>query len=98
MRPGFWRYVATWLGLLALTATSFGASYLSLSAFEMPVALAIAVTKAVLVALFFMHLAEARFAYKFVLLGAVLFVILIVGLTAADVMTREVMPVAPPLL
>ncbi len=95
VRP--FHYLATWVALLLLTALSFGLSYVALGWAEMPVAMLIATIKATLVAFFFMHLVEAPFAYRFSLLVAVLMVILLVGLSVADVDTRAPLPVTQPL-
>lgn len=51
-------YIAAWLGLLALTFLSLGAHYLSLGAFSVLAALAIALGKVSLVAVVFMHLKD----------------------------------------
>jgi len=80
--------VATLVGLLILTGTSWGASYLHLGAWELPLALAIAAAKVSLVGLFFMHLSRERGGFRFVALTAPVFVAMLVGLMAADVATR----------
>ncbi len=82
-------FIVVWLGLLALTATSFGLSYVHIGAWELPVALTIAVAKAALVVLFFMHLIAARFILTFVLALGVAWLVVLASLTALDVATRE---------
>jgi cytochrome c oxidase subunit 4 len=82
-------YVLTWLALLALTALTFLLSRQELGSLEVPAALAIALLKGGLVAVFFMHLLEQRSVNAFFFVVGVLFVVLLVGLTAADVVTRE---------
>jgi len=82
-------YLKTFAALLVLTATTFGLSFASLGAFQAPVALAIAAAKATLIALFFMHLVEQARVNAAVLVVALLLVAVFVGLTAADVATRE---------
>jgi len=82
-------YVATWLALLALTAVTFWQSFQPGGrAVHLTLALLIATVKGTLVALYFMHLLESRSANRVVFLFGVLFVALIVTLTAADVLTR----------
>jgi len=82
-----------WVGLLILTATSFGLSYAHLGAFGVPVALGIAVVKASLVALVFMELLVEPFTVRVTLVTAVTFVALLVFFVVGDVVTR-----APPVL
>jgi cytochrome c oxidase subunit 4 len=88
-------YAATWIGLLVLTATSFGVSRLDLGPWDLVAALAIAVVKSGLVLALFMHLVETRLSSRLVVLVAALLVTLLVGLTATDVATRHTYPAAP---
>jgi cytochrome c oxidase subunit 4 len=85
---------ATWLALLTLTAVSFGVSYVHLGTLNIPVALAIASIKAILVVLIFMELAVEKFSVQVTLAVSFVFVALLIGLMVADVATRA----APPLL
>jgi cytochrome c oxidase subunit 4 len=81
--------------LLVLWLASFGASYLHLGAFALPVALLIAGAKVLLVALFFMELAVERFQMAATVLTALTLVALLVALMAADVRTRSSPPLLP---
>ncbi|MFW5875485.1 MAG: cytochrome C oxidase subunit IV family protein [Myxococcota bacterium] len=74
--------------LLALTGLSWGLAHVSLGAWEMPVALGIAAVKVALVALFFMHLVRERGGVRFAAATAPIFIALLTGLLAADVLTR----------
>ena len=85
---GPFRYVLAFAALLLLTAASFGASYLHLGAAEIPVALTIAVVKASVVVLVFMHLAGGIFAYRLALIIGVLFVGIMLAFTLLDLLTR----------
>lgn len=89
-------YLVTWLALVVLTVTTFLLSRLHLGAWEMVVALGIAVAKATLVILFFMHLLEQRFANRLVVGVSVGFIVLIVSLVVADVATRDEVFATPP--
>jgi cytochrome c oxidase subunit 4 len=91
----FTHYALVWLGLLGLTALSFGLSLLHLGAADVVVALAIAVVKSVLVLLFFMHLVEHRGTNMAVVGTLVFFIALLASLMAADVATREGTTPAP---
>ena len=86
---------ATWVALIALTAMSLAASRLDLGAADLVVSLVIATVKSGLVLMLFMHLAEERFASRMVVALSVIFVVLLVGLTVADVATRHTSPPAP---
>jgi cytochrome c oxidase subunit 4 len=92
------RYVLTWVALVALTALSFGASFMGLGALEIPVALIIATVKGGLIALVFMQLYGGRFAYAFAFLVALAFMGIFIGLTTADVLTRRGPDRAPPIV
>ena len=82
------RYVLCFLGLVLLTGLTFALSTVELGAWSLPVALTIAITKASIVALFFMHLWDHEGTSRLVLLIAVLFVAILSTLVVADVLTR----------
>lgn len=83
------KYVIVWLGVMGLALASFLLSLLHLGAAAPYVALGIALVKAVLIALFFMHLVEqpsvSRWAF---LLGLCLAALLLV-MVGLDVLTRD---------
>jgi cytochrome c oxidase subunit IV len=83
------KLVLSWLGLLALTFISFGASRLGLGDAELGIALGISVVKTLVVLFVFMHLIEQRFANRLVVIVTFLFIVLLVTLTAADPLTRK---------
>jgi cytochrome c oxidase subunit 4 len=89
------RYLAVWIGLMVLTALTWG-----LSRFHIPggagvaVALTIASVKGALVALFFMHLYDQPGPNRLVLLTSLVFVALLVSLVLLDNATR--FPLANP--
>ncbi len=77
------RYVFAWLALVLLTLASFGAHQLPLGGFATPVALAIALVKATIVALVFMHLLEEAFSIRCVaVLNALWVALLCLGIMA----------------
>ncbi len=82
-------YVLVFVALLVLATVSLLLSMLHWPVWGTIVALGIAVVKALLVLFFFMHLVEQRFTNRVTVLVSVLFVSLLVGLTAADVATRH---------
>jgi len=81
--PAYRNYVVVWVVLLLLTAVTVGVSFLSLGLWNAAVALGIASLKAVLVALYFMHL---RHEVKLVL-GFATFPLLILGLIIFGTLT-----------
>ena len=89
------RYAIVWVALISFTFLTWGLSRLHIpGGWGVVVALAIACTKAALVALFFMHLWDQRGANRLVFLTALVFVALLIGLTLSDNATR--FPLANP--
>ncbi|HEV2214438.1 MAG TPA: cytochrome C oxidase subunit IV family protein [Terracidiphilus sp.] len=74
--------------LLVLTAVTCAASYVELGVFNAVVALAIAVLKAMLVVLFFMHVKYSTKLTKLTLISAVFVFLGLISMTMADYMTR----------
>jgi cytochrome c oxidase subunit 4 len=83
-------YFAVFIALLIGTGLTVYASGLDLGAFNAPVALVIASIKATLVALFFMHVKGASEKLtKLVVISALFFLLLLLGLTMTDYATRS---------
>lgn len=80
---------ATLAGLLVLTFLTVGATRFEFGAWNLWVALGIATVKATLVALYFMHLRYERPFNAIVLITALLFVMLFVGLTLQDTLQYQ---------
>ena len=79
--------------LLVLTGVTIGLAHVNLGGFNAALALLIAAAKAVLIALFFMHLRGSSPLTRLVGIGALLWLaILIVG-TLDDILTRGWLPV-----
>ena len=85
-------YAFTFLSLIALTAITTGVAFIDLGSLNTVVALAIAVFKATLVVLFFMHLKEQAGLTRIVIVVAVLWLAVLIGITASDVFTRHWLP------
>jgi len=86
---GLGTYIAVWLALLAGTALTVIAAHINLGPFNAAVALIIATTKALLVALFFMHIKGAHERLlKLVVISTLFFLILLLALSMADYGTR----------
>jgi cytochrome c oxidase subunit IV len=89
------RYLVCWLALALLTGLTFALSTVDLGGWSLAVALAIAVSKGVIVALFFMHLWDHAGAVRLVLVTAFLFVAVLSALVVADVLTRFELALPP---
>jgi cytochrome c oxidase subunit 4 len=82
-------YFTVWATLLVGTALTWYASTVDLGRFNAAVALTIASVKATLVALFFMHIKGASEKLtKLVVIAALFFLVLLLGLTMSDYATR----------
>jgi cytochrome c oxidase subunit IV len=82
-------YFAVFIALLVGTGLTVYAASLDLGPFNAPVALTIATIKATLVALLFMHVWHASEKLtKLVVIGALFFLLLLLGLTMTDYATR----------
>jgi cytochrome c oxidase subunit 4 len=86
--PSVKTFVAVWATLLVLTALTVFAATLELGPFNAIVALSIATIKAVLVLLFFMELRYSTALTKVAVVSAIFFLMLLVGLSLADYLTR----------
>jgi cytochrome c oxidase subunit IV len=82
-------YVMVFLALLVGTALTVLAAYVDLGRMNLTVAMAIAVTKASLVVLFFMHLKWMPKLFKVTFGSAFFFFIILVTITMSDYLTRE---------
>ena len=81
--------IAVWLVLLVLTGVTAGVAFIDLGPFNIIVALVIATVKALLVVLIFMHVKYASDRLtKVVLISALFWLFLLLGLSLADYTTR----------
>jgi len=81
-------YYVIFAALLVLTYATVAVSRIDLGRLNTIVALTIAVTKAVLVVLFFMHVRHSSRLTKLVVVGGFVWLALLIGLTMADIATR----------
>lgn len=87
-RVGGMSYIAALIGLLALTALSFGLSQVELGALGPTVALGIAAVKALVVLWYFMHLIEEGFVMRVVTLIALIYIAFLCLGMVADIEFR----------
>jgi cytochrome c oxidase subunit 4 len=83
-------YAVTWVALMALLAATFVLAHFRMGALNPVVALAIAAAKAVLVALFFMHLKRSSTLIVLFALVALFALAILFTLSGADYLTREI--------
>jgi cytochrome c oxidase subunit 4 len=82
-------YLIVWVALIALTATTVGVTFLPLGHWHTSIGLAIAVGKASLVVLFFMHALHSPRLTWMVIGGAILWLSIMLSLTLADYLSRN---------
>lgn len=85
--PSLTTYSIIYVALLALMVATIVASYLPLGALNVPIALAIAFTKTILVALFFMHVKYSGRLIWVVAAGALVWLAILLS-TYHDYLTR----------
>ena len=81
-------YVLTWLALMAFLALTLGSSYLPMGAWNSVANLAISCAKALLIAVFFMHLRHAGALLRLAACIGLLWLALLFGLSWTDFGTR----------
>jgi len=82
-------YFAVWVALLLGTFITYRVAFIDLGRFNAIVALTIATIKALIVALFFMHLRHAHERLlKLVVIATVFFLFILIALSMADYGTR----------
>lgn len=85
-KPVYYRVFA-WLAVLMVVTVA--ASRVDLEGWNVPVALVIAMAKACMIVLFFMHVRYTRPLVKLVACSGFLWVLIMFAFIAADVLTRE---------
>jgi cytochrome c oxidase subunit 4 len=85
-------YIAIFVALLCLTAITTGVAFVDLGRMNTVVALVIAVTKMLLVILFFMHVKYSPRLTKLAILAGFFWLALLLTFTLSDVLTRHWTP------
>lgn len=81
-------YFTIFGSLMVLTAVTVAVAFVNLGSLNFPVALSIAILKATLVILFFMHVKYSSRLTKLICGGAFFFLIVLFGLTLTDYLSR----------
>ena len=93
-------YVLVWAALLVLTGVTVWIAQLNLGPFNDIVALAVAVTKALLVILFFMHVKDSSRLTRLTVVAGFFWLVILIGITLTDYLSRpldyRVRSVPPP--
>ena len=74
--------------LMVLTSITVAVAFINLGGWNFPVALGIAIVKATLVILFFMHVKYSSQLTKLICGGAFFFLIILFGMTLSDYLSR----------
>jgi cytochrome c oxidase subunit 4 len=85
-------YIAVFLALLLLTGLTTWVAFIDLGSMNTVAALAIAVTKMLLVILFFMHVKYSPGLTRLVVLAGFFWLAILVALTLSDELTRRWIP------
>jgi cytochrome c oxidase subunit IV len=81
-------YSLVFIGLIAATIATTAVAFVDLGAFSVVAALAIAVCKMLLVALFFMHVRHSDKLTRVVLMGGLMWLGILIFFTLSDFATR----------
>ena len=85
-------YVWTCVALLALLAATWMIAYVDLGPFNLIAALAIAITKAIIIALFFMHIGGSSRVLHLAAVAGVAWLLILISLTLSDYFSRGWVP------
>ncbi|HEV8383237.1 MAG TPA: cytochrome C oxidase subunit IV family protein [Candidatus Acidoferrales bacterium] len=85
-------YVGVFAALILLTALTTWVAFIDLGAMNTVVALTIAVTKMILVILFFMHVRYSDGLTRIVILAGFFWLAILIALTLSDFLTRHWSP------
>lgn len=83
-------YVLTWLGLMVLLALTFASSYIPMGVWNSAINMGISCAKALLIAVFFMHLRHAGALLRIAAVTALLWLAILFGVSWSDFATRTI--------
>lgn len=90
-------YFLVYLALLMLLGATVAIAYIELGSLNTLLALAIAITKAVLVILYFMHVRESDVLTRIFVAAGFVWLLILIGLTLSDYLTRGWVSILLPL-
>lgn len=83
-------YVLTWIALMIFLALTCASSYFRMGEWNTVVNMAISCAKALLIAIFFMHLRNAGALLRIAAITGVLWLSILFGLSSSDYATRSI--------
>ena len=92
----FTTYLAVFGALMVLTIVTVAVAFVDLGLANVVVAMAVALVKATLVVLFFMHVKYSNRMVQLVIVAAIVWLMILLGITLSDYLTRGWL-MAPPL-
>jgi len=87
-QPSLTTYLVIYAILMVLVLVTVGVAYVELGIYNVAVAMGIAIFKAVLVVLYFMHVKYEGYLTSIIALGSVVWLVILLGLTLSDYLTR----------
>ena len=90
-----WVYILIFAALMVLTGVTVWVAFQDFGPGNDVVALTIAVTKATLVVLFFMHVVYSTRLTKVVIISSLVWLVILIGLTLSDYLSRGLVGLAP---
>jgi cytochrome c oxidase subunit IV len=87
-------YIWTCIALLALLALTWSIAYVNLGPFNLILALGVSITKAIVIALFFMHIKGSSRILHLAAVAGVMWLLILISLTLSDYSTRGWMPLS----
>ena len=85
-------YFLTWIGLMIFLALTFGSSYIPMGPWNTAINMGISCAKALLIALFFMHLRRPGTLLRVAALAGLIWLSLLFGISWTDYATRQISP------
>jgi cytochrome c oxidase subunit IV len=85
-------YIWTCIALLILLAVTWSIAYVNLGLFNLIVALGVSITKAIVIALFFMHIKGSSRLLHLAAVAGVMWLLILISLTLSDYFTRGWVP------
>ena len=85
-------YVLTWIALMVFLALTCASSYVPMGEWNTVANTAISCAKALLIAVFFMHLRQAGALLRIAALAGLLWLALLFGISSTDYATRQISP------
>lgn len=82
-------YFTIYMGLLALLGLTYTLAFVPMGAINLPISLAIAVAKAILILLYFMHLRSPNWLNRIFACVGVVWLLILITLSLSDYLTRN---------